>query len=1222
MNKNVLFKALILVFFFGVDVNAQTINRGPYLQSVTTGSIFIKWRTDVASASKVWYGTTQGNLNNVVDLGGSTTDHEVQITGLNSNTTYYYAVGYGSTQLAGDDSDHYFNTTPPTSTSQTIRAWVLGNAGHQDSNQRNVRDAFYNYIGNNHIDLMLLLGDNAYDDGTDAEYQLSWFENMYEDRLINSVMWSCFGNRDGGSADSETETGPYYDIFTFPTNAEAGGVASGTEAYYSFDYGNIHFISINTWDIDRDPGEPMITWVQNDVNATTQDWIVAMFHHPPYTGNNGNSSDTHPNESDMREDFVPILEAAGVDLVLSSHHHSYQRSFLINGHHDVSGTWDPNTMGLDLGDGRVDGDNAYYKEVGGIGTVYMVAGSAGDVGSDPAGYPAMYEAIQDYGSVALEVTDLQMDVKLIRDDNSIGDYFTIIKQQNPPTVAITSPLDGHFYGGSPQSITINATASDPGGSVQNVEFFINGVSIGFDYSSPYTKNHTFSSDGVYEIKTIATDNSGNVAIEKIKVRVGDGSICEKINKGINDAEEKSNGDVNRTSGDLELVNDGGNQVVGLRFEDLNIPQGAVINDAYIQFTSKNDDNENPRKLDIYGEDVDFSFVFGSNDDNISDRTKTSTSVSWYPDYWTGSNQSGTDQRTIQIRSIIQEIVDRPGFSMDSPISIIIEGYGMRVAKSFEGDDQDAPELCIEFSNCTDTDGDGTCDNDEICGNGNLEPGDPCDDGNSATYNDLIQGDCSCAGTAYDCPVLELDIGDPCDDGDSGTYNDLVDSNCNCVGTQYECYPNDYDIGDPCDDGDSGTYNDVYVGPAPCNCVGTAYDCPSLQADFGDPCDDGDPNTYNDEIDATCNCAGVNPSGTETLVSSFIGGSDNDAEQKISSGSVSITSSDLEMIIDGNDEQKVGLRFTGLNIPQGMYIQSAMIQFKADGNDNENPCVLEIYGHDTDNAPAFTTGNNNIGSRAKTTAKEVWSPDDWSNNQRGTAQRTVNIAPVIQEIINRPGYTSSSAIAIIIEGTGKRKAYSYNDNPANAAEITIIYDLTGPLPVELLDINAKKRSNGIEVNWTTASEENNEFFTVERSADGRNFESLGNIQGQGTTSEINKYSFLDKDPLRGLNYYRVKQTDFNGQFSYSPIVSEVFEKESFIEIHPSVVNDNVKIIRGGEQLEKSEVIIHDITGRNFISAELLKDQIELELNLSDLIPGVYFISINNATNVETFKIVKL
>ena len=888
----------------------------------------------------------------------------------------------------------------------------------------------------------------------------------------------------------------------------------------------------------------------------------------------------------------------------------------MNGHYDVSGTWDPNTMALDLGDGKVDGDNPYYKEIGGVGTVYMVAGSAGDLGSNPAGYPAMHAAIQDYGSVVVEVTDMQMDVKFVKDDETIGDYFTIIKQQDPPTVNITSPSDGHFYSGSPQNITISATASDPGGSVMDVEFFIDGVSIGSDSSSPYEKNHTFSSDGNYEIKVKATDNSGNVAISKIKVRVGDGTVCSKINKGADDAEEEDNGSVNRTSGDLELVYDGNNQVVGLRFENLNIPNGATIEDAYIQFTSKNGDNANPRKLDIYGEDSDYPFSFGTNDNNVSGRTKTSASVSWYPEEWTGGNQSGPDQKTIQIRSIIQEIVDRPGFSMDSPIAIIIEGFGMRVARSYEGDDQDAPELCIEFSSCPDSDGDGTCDANDLCAG--LEPGDPCDDGDTGTYNDLIQNDCSCQGTLYDCPSLQLDFGDPCDDNDDATYNDVIVTGCVCAGTQMDCWPEAYDIGDPCDDGDPNTYNDMI--DANCDCVGTSYDCPSLQADIGDTCDDGDSNTYNDEVNASCVCVGI-PSGTGTVVSAFIAGSNDDAEED-DSGGMDLDSGDLEMIQESSD-QIVGLRFTGLNIPNGMNILSAMIQFSVDQTDNVNPCTIEIYGEDVDNAQAFSNSNGNISGRTKTTAKVDWSPDDWNTqNQRGAAQRTINIAPVIQEIVNRPGYTSSSAICIIIEGSGKRTADSYDNGVASKRpEITVIYD-AAPLPVELIDIKAKTQEEGINIFWSTASEENNDYFTIERSADARNFTPIGTVPGKGTTSEINNYSFLDIKPNHGVNYYRLKQTDFDGQFTYSKIVNAELETENYFEIFPSIVKENVNIVRAGENLDEATIKIHDITGKISEYYILSEGESKLELSLNNFISGVYYISIYNNNSIETFKIIKL
>ena len=92
-----------------------------------------------------------------------------------------------------------------------------------------------------------MLGDNAYTNGTDAEYQGAVFDT-YADMLQRSVLWPAFGNHDALSASSVTQSGPYYDIFSLPRAGEAGGIASGTEAYFSFDYANIHFIVLNSED--------------------------------------------------------------------------------------------------------------------------------------------------------------------------------------------------------------------------------------------------------------------------------------------------------------------------------------------------------------------------------------------------------------------------------------------------------------------------------------------------------------------------------------------------------------------------------------------------------------------------------------------------------------------------------------------------------------------------------------------------------------------------------------------------------------------------------------------------------------------------------------------------------------------------------------------------------------------------------------------------------------
>ena len=104
---------------------------------------------------------------------------------------------------------------------------------------------------------------------------------MYPEVLRRTPLFSTLGNHDGHQADSATQSGPYYDIFTFPSGGELSGLMSGTEAYYSFDYANIHFISLDSYETNNNPGGAMLTWLENDLAANTQEWVIAIWHHPP-----------------------------------------------------------------------------------------------------------------------------------------------------------------------------------------------------------------------------------------------------------------------------------------------------------------------------------------------------------------------------------------------------------------------------------------------------------------------------------------------------------------------------------------------------------------------------------------------------------------------------------------------------------------------------------------------------------------------------------------------------------------------------------------------------------------------------------------------------------------------------------------------------------------------------------------------------------------------------
>lgn len=426
---------LMLLLVCTPTARATTLTRGPYLQLATPESITVRWRTDAPTASSVDYGLAPDALSSQSTLAPLTTEHIVTLGGLTPDTIYYYAVGSGTGHLAGADADHYFLTPPLAGTDQPTRVWVLGDSGTADASAQAVREAYLARTGSIYTDLWLMLGDNAYTSGTDAQYQDAVFD-MYPTLLRTSVLWPTLGNHDGVSADSATQTGPYYDIFTLPKNGEAGGVASLTEAYYSFDHANIHFICLESFETDRSPGSPMLQWLAADLAATSAEWVIAFWHHPPYSMGSHNS-DTEGRMVEMRENVVPLLEAAGVDLVLSGHSHAYERSWLLDGHYGLSTTFD-DSMKVDGGDGRFGGDGRYQKSPGALvpheGTVYMVAGSSGRTGGGSFDHPAMYWSGNPLGSVILDFADDELYVQFLDNYGITRDFFSILKRE-PHTAA-------------------------------------------------------------------------------------------------------------------------------------------------------------------------------------------------------------------------------------------------------------------------------------------------------------------------------------------------------------------------------------------------------------------------------------------------------------------------------------------------------------------------------------------------------------------------------------------------------------------------------------------------------------------------------------------------------------------------------------------------------------------------------------------------------------------
>ena len=176
----------------------------------------------------------------------------------------------------------------------------------------------------------------------------------------------------------------------------------------------------------------MAAWLRNDLQSTTATWIIAFFHHPPYTKGSHNS-DTESEHIQMRQNFSPILEAGGVDLVLGGHSHIYERSYLLDGHYGHSTTLTP-AMKLNPGDGRPAGNGAYLKPLAGAGghkgAVYSVAGSAGQVsGTQPDfPHPAFFISLTNLGSLVLDINGNRLDATFVRENGTTPDTYTIQKQ--------------------------------------------------------------------------------------------------------------------------------------------------------------------------------------------------------------------------------------------------------------------------------------------------------------------------------------------------------------------------------------------------------------------------------------------------------------------------------------------------------------------------------------------------------------------------------------------------------------------------------------------------------------------------------------------------------------------------------------------------------------------------------------------------------------------------
>ena len=671
----------------------------------------------------------------------------------------------------------------------------------------------------------------------------------------------------------------------------------------------------------------------------------------------------------------------------------------------------------------------------------------------------------------------------------------IAVDDNVTTVQDTAVVDGNVLDGTLSGGTAD---SDPDGNSIQVDSNTapgNGtLTSGVTANGLFTYTPDAGFTGSDSFNYTISDGQGGTATATVNIQVtpspggGNQIVSSKVATSSDDAEEKdASGFVTTTNSDLDLTASlGDTQTTGVRFHPA-IPSGATIVNAYIQFTA-DEVNATATSLTFKGQNSSNAPTFTTANRNISGRATTINSVTWNVPAWNNVGDAGSAQRTPDLSTIIQEIVNISGWSNGNGLAIIITGTGKRPAETYDADPAKAAVLHVEYStgpsggnqnpnavNDSVTTQQDTSVNGNVL-NGSLSGGtaDSDPDGNSIQVdsnttpsNGTLTSGVTANGLFTYTPDLGFTGSDSFNytlsDGQGGVATATVsitvtagNQNPTAVNDSVETQQDTEVNGNVLDgtlsggtadsDPDGGTIQ-VSSNTSPSNgslTSGVTSDgLFTYSPDAGFTGTDAFDYTLSDGQGGTATATvsiqvTLTDSGNQTVTSQVATSSD-DAEEKDISGFVTTTNGDLDFTESGGNTQTTGIRFL-LDVPSGVTIVNAYIQFTAD-EVNSTATSLTIRGQNSGNAPTFSSANGNISGRATTSNSVSWSSvPSWNNvGDAGSAQRTPDLSSIIQEVINGSGWSNGNGLAIIIEGTGKRPAETYDAAPAKAAVLHVEYN---------------------------------------------------------------------------------------------------------------------------------------------------------------------------------------
>ncbi|MEO8521924.1 MAG: Ig-like domain-containing protein, partial [Acidobacteriota bacterium] len=466
-----------------------TLVRGPYLQQISADGAVVVWATRENGPAELRYrlpgGTpvaapAQSTLFAAASTGMAADyyQHVARVSGLAPATGYQYDILVNGIDI--NPAVDTFRTAPALGTGP-VSFVAFGDSGTGSSAQSQIAGL----IRNDSFDLALHAGDVAYGAaggvGT-ATFQSThdWFFTPYAAWLRARPVFTVTGNHD-----SRPDNGnglPYLGLFVLPANGASAAYPDHAERYYSFDYGPLHVVALDTEFAFLDPARraAQIAWLQADLAATSQPWKVALLHRPPYS-----SGGEHGSQLDVRAALTPVFERYGVQLVIGGHEHDYERTVALRA--DVP---DP------------------------TGVTYIVTGGGGAplYPSGTAAYTAASASRFHY--LRGTVTECTLEVSAIGDTGAVFDAVSLARCTPPadttlPAVSIAAPAAGQTLRGN---AGVTVTASDNVGIV-DTELLVDGGSVGHDTTAPYafSWDTTTVANGTHTLEARASDAAGNVA---------------------------------------------------------------------------------------------------------------------------------------------------------------------------------------------------------------------------------------------------------------------------------------------------------------------------------------------------------------------------------------------------------------------------------------------------------------------------------------------------------------------------------------------------------------------------------------------------------------------------------------------------------------------------------------------------------------------------------------